>query len=247
MGKILRSNLYLFFGADPIKVLISVNVVLYVLSLLINPSSQGVNFHPFTMLSPSTRSFLVMGATGTWPIDGYGSWWTLVSASYLHGGLLHIFFNMFALMQLAPFVLSIYGLYRFVIIYVFSGVAGFLLSYFAHINLTIGASANICGLIGAILYYGKSRGGFFGDMIYRQAMAWTMGLVLFGLLFPGINNWAHGGGLLAGVLAGYLVGFEERRMERSVHRFLAFFMVIMTILILTWVVVRACHVLFFVP
>jgi len=230
---------------DLIKVIVSVNAVLFILSLLINPASLGVSMNPLTLLSPSGRSLLIMGATGTWPIDTYGGWWTLVSASYLHGGILHIFFNMMALMQLGPFVLSTYGLYRFILLYTVTGIGGFFLSYLAGIPFTIGASASICGLIGAILYYGKSRGGFFGDLIYRQAMGWTIGLILFGLLIPGINNWAHGGGLLSGLLTGYLVGYDERRTENGVHRALGFFSLLLTVLILAWVLVRTFYVLLF--
>ena len=241
----LRSGLSFLFLADPVKVIISVNAVLFILSLLINPTSRGLDLNPMTMLSPSDYSLMIMGATGTMPINGFGNWWSLVSASYLHGGILHIFFNMIALMQLGPFVLSAYGLCRFIILYAVTGVAGFLLSYLMNVSLTIGASASICGLIGAILYYGKSRGGFFGDLIYRQAMGWTVGLVLLGLLIPGINNWAHGGGLLSGLLVGYLGGYEERRTENSLHRALAFFSFIVTVLILAWVLVRAFYVLLF--
>jgi rhomboid protease GluP len=241
--RILRNKLAFLFSADPIKVIIAVNAVLFILSLLINPTSQGLALNPLTILSPSDRSLLVMGATGTMPIDAYGSWWTLVSASYLHGGILHIFFNMMALMQLGPFVLSAYGLSRFILIYSLTGIAGFFVSYLAGIPFTIGASASICGLIGAILYYGKSRGGSFGDIIYRQAMGWTVGLILFGLLIPGINNWAHGGGLLSGLLVGYLTGYEERRRENSVHRYLGLFSLLVTALILAWVLVRSFYVL----
>lgn len=244
--KMLQSAFSFFLLADPVKVIISVNAVLFVLSLLINPTSQGLGLNPLTLLSPSDYSLLIMGATGTMPISGYGTWWTLVSASYLHGGILHIFFNMMALMQLGPFVLSAYGLSRFIILYAVTGVAGFLLSYLMNVSLTIGASASLCGLIGAILYYGKSRGGYFGALIYRQAMGWTVGLVLFGLFIPGINNWAHVGGLLAGLLIGYLGGYEERRTENSLHRTLAFVAFIITVLILAWVLVRACYVLLFV-
>ena len=241
----LQSGLSFLFSVDLIKVIISVNAVLFILSLLINPTSLGLSMNPLTLLSPSDRSLMIMGATGTWPINTYGSWWTLVSASYLHGGVLHIFFNMVALMQLGPFVLSAFGSYRFILLYTVTGIGGFLLSYLAGIPFTIGASASICGLIGAILYYGKSRGGFFGDLIYRQAMGWTVGLVLFGLLIPGINNWAHGGGLLSGLLTGYLVGYDERNQENGVHRTLGILSLLTTVLILCWVLVRTVYVLLF--
>ena len=154
---------------DPVMAILIVNGAFFLLSILINPAALGLSANPLTFLSPSDGSLFLLGATGSLPI-AYGRWWTLISASFLHGGILHIFFNMMALRQLAPFVLDAFGLYRFAILYVWTGVAGFFLSYLAGIPFTIGASAPICGLIGAILYYGKSRGGFYGEAIYRQAM-----------------------------------------------------------------------------
>jgi len=205
---------------DPVKALLILNAVFYFLSILLNPSSTGFSLNPLTFFSPSQGSLLLLGATGTLPIDSFGRWWSLLSASFLHGGILHILFNMLALYQLGPFVLLEFGLYRFIVIYLLSGVAGFFVSYVAGVPFTIGASASICGLIGAILYFGKSRGGFYGEGTYRQAMGWVVGLVLFGLIIPGINNWAHGGGLLAGLGLGFLLGYEERSRENGLHRLL---------------------------
>jgi rhomboid protease GluP len=113
------------------------------------------------------------------------------------------------------------------------------LSLLAGIPFTIGASASICGLIGAIIYYGKSRGGFYGQAIYKQAMGWIVGLVIFGLLIPGINNWAHGGGVLAGVLLGFLLGYQERRRETMMHRVLGVACIFLTIAALLWASIGA--------
>ena len=74
--------------------------------------------------------------------------------------------------------------------------------------MTIGASAALCGLIGAALYYGKSRGGTFGQAIYKHTSGWVIGLFFIGLM-PGINNWGHGGGLVAGIGTGYLFSYLE--------------------------------------
>lgn len=228
---------------DPIRVLIAVNSAFYFFSLLLNPEAMGISANPMTFLSPSEGILFLLGATGVLPIDAYGRWWTLVSASFLHGGLLHIFFNMMALRQLAPFVLEEFGFHRFAILYAWTGVAGFFLSYMAGIPLTIGASGSLCGLIGAILYYGKSRGGFYGEQIYRQAMGWVVGLVLFGLFFPGINNWAHGGGLVSGAAIAFLMGYRDRAAERSLHRFLGTASVYSTVAVLIWAPVQAVYFL----
>jgi rhomboid protease GluP len=228
---------------DPVKTIIVFNVAFYFFSLLLNPEALGLSANPITFLSPSEGSLFLLGATGTLPIVAYGRWWTLVSASFLHGGLLHIFFNMMALRQLAPFVLEEFGFHRFAILYLWTGVSGFFLSYLVGVPLTIGASASLCGLIGAILYYGKSRGGFYGEQIYRQAMGWVVGLVLFGLFFPGINNWAHGGGLVSGGLIAFLTGYRERTADRTLHRILGTASILLTASVLLWALIQAVYFL----
>jgi len=231
---------------DIVRVIIYTNVIFFLLSLFLNPSALGFTANPLGLLAPSERSLLLLGATGIIPIEHYGRWWTLISASFLHGGILHIFFNMAALSQLGPFVVQEFGFHRFVIIYLLAGVAGFYLSVLAGIPLTIGASASICGLIGAILYYGKSRGGFYGRAIYRQAMGWILGLAVFGLLIPGINNWAHGGGVIAGLLLAFLMGYEEKRREGLLLQILAGACLLSTIAVLIWAVFQALYVLLLV-
>lgn len=207
--------------ADPdrlVILIIGVNVVMYVLALLFNPRGMTLAFDPMSFLAPSNRSLLLLGATGTLPVFQLHRWWSLLSANYLHSGLLHLVFNMMALRQLGPLVTQEYGPYRMVIIYTLSGVGGFLLSVLVGIPLTLGASASACGLIGAMIYYGKSRGGVYGDAIYRQIGGWALGIIVFGFVFPGINNWGHGGGMVGGVALGYLLGYQERRRESLAHR-----------------------------
>ena len=158
---------------------------------------------------------------------------------------MHIFFNMVALKQLGPFVVREYGLHRFLIIYTVSGIVGFYLSCLAGVPLTIGASASICGLIGAILYYGRSRGGVYGMAVYRQAMGWIVGLALFGFLVPGINNWGHGGGIIAGLACGSLLGYREKNLGAAWQQWLATACVLATVVVLGWAVFQALAIVFF--
>jgi rhomboid protease GluP len=231
-----------FLGTDQlIRTIIYANLGMYVISLLLNPWSTGLSLNPFSFLSPENKSLLLLGATGTIPIDHLHRWWTLVSANYLHGGALHILFNMVAFRQIAHLVLREYGTYRMLILYTVSGVTGFFVSYLAGVSFTIGASAAVCGLIGATLYYGKSRGGVYGQAIFRQIGGWALGLFLFGLLVPGVNNWGHGGGICAGVILGLLLGYQERARENLYHRILAGVCVALTVLILAWAVVSGIY------
>ena len=219
-----------------VKVIIAVNVGMYLISILLNPRATGLSMNPLTFLSPSDTSLFIMGATGTVPIDKYHRLWTLVSASFLHGGILHIFFNMAALRQLATVVNREFGVYRMFVIYTVSGIIGFWISYLAGITFTIGASASVCGLVGALLYYGKSRGGIYGRNLYRQVFGWVVFLFIFGLIVPGINNWGHGGGILAGIIFGYLLGYQEKKRENLLHKTLAGLCAMATLAVLIWAV-----------
>jgi rhomboid protease GluP len=135
---------------------------------------------------------------------------------------------------------------RLISLYTLGGVIGFFVSYLAGVQFTLGASAAVCSLIGASLYYGKSRGGTYGQAIYKQISGWVVGLFIFGFLVPGINNWGHGGGLAGGIILGYLLGYQERTREKAVHKTLAIVCIGLTILVLVWAVISSFYYRIFV-
>jgi rhomboid protease GluP len=218
-----------------VTALITVNIVFFAASLLLSIKMDGIS----GFLSPGQTSLMFLGATGTYPIDHFGRIWTVISANYLHGGILHLVFNLMALKQLAPWVSNEYGASRMFTIYSLGGVIGYAISYFAGVPFTVGASAAVCSLIGALLYYGKSRGGIYGSSVYREVSGWIISLFVFGLIFPGINNWAHGGGLIGGIFIGALVGYNERRKESNVDQLLALLCGLITVGVLVWAAARA--------
>src|SRR5262245_2197780 len=194
--------------------------VAYLLSLLIDPASV---FRPRGVLpdfAPSSSALLALGATGAWPMRA-GRWWTLLTAIYLHAGILHILFNLLWIRQLGPAVEELYGPARTAVIFTISGVAGFALSNAVDIPLTVGASGSIFGLLGAIVAYGRRRGGTFGAMVLRQYGVWALVLFAFGFFMAGVNNFAHAGGFLGGLACGYMLSFAEHRSESGVDQLLA--------------------------
>ncbi|WP_136798784.1 rhomboid family intramembrane serine protease [Desulfosediminicola ganghwensis] len=215
-------------GHQVIKIILMVNVAFFVFSLLLGLGPHMFSSSPFGFLSPGNKSLLVLGATGSYPFFYLDRWWTLVSANYLHGSLLHIIFNMIALNQLGPLIIREYGVSRMITIYTLSGVGGFLVSVVAGVSLTIGASASICGMIGAALYYGKSRGGTYGEAVFSQLLGWAISIAIFGFFVPGINNWGHGGGMVAGALLGLLLGYKERKREGYLHKMLSTACILLT-------------------
>ena len=253
-GSIWKNNLWTRGFSDPrqfILTIIAVNIAMYVISLLLFANSTSLSLNPLLFLSPSDTSLLLLGATGTAPINRFqlilqatgihpieilSRWWTLVSAGYLHGGILHIAFNMLALRNLAPLVAREFGVYRMFIIYSISNVIGFWVSYLAGVSLTIGASTGILGLVGALLYFGRSRGGVYGTAIYKQLGVWVAIIFVIGFMVPVINNWGHGGGLVAGAVLGILLGYEDKKKETYLHKAIAGVCAVVTVLILVWAV-----------
>jgi rhomboid protease GluP len=193
---------------------------LYVISLLLS----GPNIRMgglFSFLSPSIESLFVLGASGAVPVFTFGRWWTVLSAGWLHGGLLHILFNMMWVRQLAPATADLYGPGRLVIIYTVSGIAGFAASTWAgafiHLPIiggakfTVGASAPIFGLLGALVLYGTRSGS---SVVHGQALSYAGMLFLFGLIMPGVDNWAHAGGFAGGYLAArWMDPLEPERID----------------------------------
>lgn len=197
-------------------------IVLFALTLIASRGNVGMG-GVFSFLSPDLRSVLWFGASGAIPVFAGDRWWTLLSAGWLHGSALHILFNMMALRQLAPAVADLYGPGRMVIIYTAAGICGFALSSFAGAYLpsilflrgsayTLGASASIAGLIGAILYYGRRSGS---SMARSYASSYVVMLIAMGFLMAGIDNYAHAGGFGGGYLAARML--DPLKPERIDH------------------------------
>jgi rhomboid protease GluP len=197
---------------------------LYALSLVLTVLSGGnlMSGSIFSILGPNRYALDALGAAGGLPVFGEGRWWTLLSAGWLHGGALHILFNLMWVRQLGPVVAEMYGGARMVIIYTLSSVCGFLLSSFLGAHgipfaggyYTLGASAPIFGLLGALLHYGH-RGG--SSMARSQAINWAVPMFLFGFFMPGIDNAAHLGGFAGGYFASkWLDPLKRERMDHFV-------------------------------
>ncbi len=231
-----RRYYHRFFTPDgALWAMIGLNIFMYVISLVFSGRDMVLTLNPFYAFTPSVDVLNFLGASGRFPIARFEAWWSLITANWLHGGLLHIIFNMMALRTVAPLVMTEFGVSRMFVIYTLAGVAGFLLSYFGNVYLTIGASCGLCGLIGAALYFGKSRGGAWGRQVYRQTFGWVMSLIVIGFLMPNINNWGHAGGLGAGILLGWALGYAEKRRENPVDHALALAMALITL----WLLARA--------
>lgn len=191
----------------------------------------------FGFLRPLPFILLCLGATGSVPLFEGGRWWTVLSAGWLHGGFLHILFNLLWLRSLAPQVASAYGAARLVIIYTISVMVGGLLSssvgqvtWFTNFLpslpialkgslFSVGASGGVFGLFGALVTYGQRYREF---EVKQRAIALAIVLAMFGLI-PGsrVDNWAHLGGFLGGYWFTQTLWLDSGRNQRPRDAILA--------------------------
>ena len=204
-------------------------IALYVASLVFDPAGALQRRGIFDAFSPSSQALRDLGATG--PVQWRnGEWWTLLTAIYLHGSLLHIFFNVLWIRQLGPAVEELYGPSRLVVIYTVAGAVGFVASNLLSPWPSVGASGSIFGLLGALVAFGQKRGGTFGAMVLRQYGQWALVLFVLGFLMPGVNNIAHAGGFVGGFVGGFGLALAEHRSESGFDQMLAAACIGLTIL-----------------
>ena len=221
------------FFSEPGEVItwiVGINVLLYAASILLD-SSEALSMERGLLGfgSPTSRSLYLLGMTGgsVWTC---GHWWTVLTASFLHGSILHIYFNLSWLRQLGVLTVGLLGPARFIFAYLFTGVGGFVTSNMWHNSITVGASCSIFGLMGVLIVFAQRRGGLLGQRLSKQLWIWTGIGLLFGLVIPMVNNAGHIGGLISGMLLGFLFPRHENRRESGVLQLVALALLGSTIL-----------------
>ncbi len=212
-------------GLDLIAPLVSVCVVLYVAALLLDLSALTRSFGIFNFLSPGTRALYQLGMTGgvAWR---EGWWWTVFTAIFLHGSLIHIFFNVMWIRDLGPAVSQAYGPARAFVIFMVGGVAGFVVSNLVAGSPTVGASGSIFGLLAAMIVFARRTGS---SVMKAQLWQWAIILFAMGFLMSSVNNWAHGGGFAGGWAAAQAMGLGGERRESPAVQVLAIGFILVTL------------------
>jgi rhomboid protease GluP len=211
-------------------------IVMYVLSLVMSRNGAQIG------LSPGDYALRILGASGASPVFEFGWWWTVFTASWLHGGPLHIFFNVLWIRQLGPEIGKLYGAGRMVIIYTVAGVTGFALSSvlgllpipFFGAGLTVGASASIFGFLGALVHYGRRTGS---SHIGQAGLQYALFMGIMGFVFRGVDNAAHLGGFIGGYLASTIM--DPLKSERIDHIAIAVGCLVVTLAAIVYTVISA--------
>lgn len=192
-------------------VILTINIALFVLMSVVEVRN-GRGADAF-LQSASNGVLTDFGALAPWLIRA-GQWWRFVTFNFLHIGLMHLMFNSSALFSIGPQVEETFGSQKFAFIYVGTGVASGIASYFFLPSTTAGASGAIFGLIGLMAAYGYRLGGSFGRALMRQMLIWAAIGLVFGF-FIRANNVAHVGGFIAGGILGFVLEPEAPGTVRA--------------------------------
>jgi rhomboid protease GluP len=192
--------------------ILTLSCLLYGVSLLATIRTSGLQapagggFSALMSLGGISGQVLYrLGASLPWPGDLEHPW-RLIMASFLHAGLLHIGFNMWVLMDIGPQIEELYGSARYLFVYVVTGVGAYLLSSLVrNSGLSIGGSGSLLGLIGVLLAITTNRRSASMQMLRSQLIRWLIYIGIMGFLMPGIDNFAHLGGLISGFILGKIM------------------------------------------
>ena len=200
------------------RLVLLANVALFVIGLVVTLRSGAAigGSGLFGLLSPSNSVQLQLGLQ-VQSLVLNGEWWRLITCLFLHGGLMHLGFNMYFLAQLGPTAEQLFGNRGFLLIYIFGGLLGSLVELVLG-NPVLGASGSIMALIGALAGLGMSRAGTWDNELTREMIKILLFVTIFGLIVGSVAHGAHLGGFIGGGLTLLLVEGLRRRRAQSILR-----------------------------
>ena len=174
--------------------LILVNVIFYFVPLILGQYENVVWY--YSVHGPSIRA---------------GQYYRLLTGIFLHGSILHLFFNCYALYVIGSQIENFLGRIKYLIIYLFSGLIGSLFSIsFSGGAGSVGASGAIFGLMGAMLYFGYYYRVYLGNVVKSQLLPLILLNLGMGFVLSGIDNFAHIGGLIGGIMMTHALGVKDK-------------------------------------
>lgn len=181
------------------NILIGICIAMFILTLIFGKGiiSNHALYYLGANFAPAVRENLI-------------NVYRFITSTFLHGSILHLLCNMYALFILGTQVETFLGKKKFTIIYLISAITGSLLSFVFTNSLSVGASGAIFGLMGSLLYFGYHYRLYIGSAIKNQIIPLLIINLFLGFTFSNIDNAAHIGGLVGGYLATMLVGVNEK-------------------------------------
>ena len=197
-------------------ILIGICILVFVLMYLIG--IREFNTYTLTqfLLGNISNYFLELCGANSQELVKAGEVWRLFTSMFIHIGIIHLVVNMNALKIIGKQVESLLGRIKFLIIFIGSGIVGSLFSVVMNSSVSAGASGAIFGLLGSLLYFGYHYRLYLATVLKTQIIPVILINLAIGFLIPGIDNFAHIGGLIGGYLLSMIVGIpgKTRKNER---------------------------------
>lgn len=183
--------------------LIAVNIAIFILSAVLSKDVFNINTYVLVSMGAKVNDLI-----------NHGQVWRLLTCAFLHGGLMHIAFNMYALKIIGSEVEYAYGKKKYLIIYFVSALGGSLFSYlFSPYSISVGASGAIFGLLGAMLVFGYKNKARIGKGYMMNIIQVLVINIIIGLTLSNIDNFAHLGGVIAGAITSLIA--KNRLIDRN--------------------------------
>ena len=200
----------LYFKTDfrVTSTIIYVCILFYVLSAL--PALLSGNIYDADSLS-----LIRLGANVQELVES-GEYFRLLTAIFLHGGIIHLFFNMYALYSIGNFIETYFGRSKYFAVFILTGIVGSLTSYLFTRGFSVGASGAVFGLLGLLLAQKLKRKVYYAELpIDTRSILIIVGInLLLGFTIPNVDNAAHIGGLISGTLLGLLLNHENAPIQK---------------------------------
>ena len=182
--------------------IIILNILLYLVEVI--KSRNLIDIDIYTLIQMGAKVNVLINS---------GEIYRLLTSAFLHGGIIHIFFNMSALSIIGREVEAVYGNKRYIAIYIISALGGSVVSYlFKPNSISVGASGAIFGLLGAMLIFGLKERDKIGKQYLKNILETIVLNVIIGITIPNIDNFAHLGGLIIGALTS-LILFKNKNLK----------------------------------
>ncbi len=203
-------------------ILIAINVLVFLSLYILGNGSEDV-------------ATLVTFGANIQSLVKAGEVWRLFTSMFLHIGIIHLLANMYALWVIGRQIENFLGKTKYILIYLGSGILGSLISVSVNTGVSAGASGAIFGLMGALLYFGYHYRLYLGTVLKSQVIPVILLNIIIGFMLPGIDNFAHVGGLVGGYFLTMALGVPGKSHKSDQ---------INGIVVLTLLVLFLCYVLF---
>lgn len=175
------------------QILILLNVIIYFLSVFVGDFEANLD------------AYCVYG-----PLIRAGEYYRLITGVFMHANVFHLLMNMYALYIIGSQIESFMGRWKYLVIYLYSGLMGSLLSITLSGYASVGASGAIFGLMGSLLYFGYHYRVYLGNVLKSQIIPLIVLNLMIGFIVSGIDNFAHIGGLIGGIIMTVALGIKYK-------------------------------------